>query len=129
MGRPSTLTQAVKDEAQWYLDGGWRLVGDVFPSVVGLACELHVPSPRLYEWRDLDPQFSYILSEIVELQHRILVNGGTAGKLNPAITKLVLGKHGYHEKVDSTHTSPDGSMSPGKVDEKVVDKLVNKILD
>lgn len=110
VGRPSTCTQAVRDEARWYIQGGWRLVGDAIPSAVGLACELEVSESQLYDWASINDDFSEILKGVKDEQHRALLNGGASGKLNSTITKLILGKHGYSEKVDSTLSNPDGSM-------------------
>lgn len=117
MGRPTTCTPEVKAEALWYAQGGWELVGDAFPSMVGLACELGVTEPRLYEWAGIHDDFSEIMAMVRAGQQRTLLTGGAKGKLNPVITKLVLGKHGYHDKVDSAMSNPDGSMrqQPTKV--------------
>jgi len=49
-------------------------------------------------------------------QERKLVTGGLEGKYNPAITKMMLTKHGYSDKVEQAHTSPDGSMSPTRIE-------------
>lgn len=117
VGRPSTCTDKVIDEATWYLQGGWQLVGDQIPSVVGLACELNVIESQLYDWAKINERFSLILANLKDEQHRWLLQGGITGKFNPTITKLILGKHGYSDKVDSTVTNPDGSLrqQPTKV--------------
>lgn len=119
-GRPTTCTNTVMDEAQWYLDGGWQVVGDAFPSIVGLACELQVNEPQLYQWKDANPRLAEIMKGITALQQRVLINGGVRGKLNPVITKLILGKHGYSDKVDSNLSNPDGSLRPQVVERRVV---------
>jgi len=111
-GRPSTCTPAVCDEARWYMQGGWKLVGDVIPSIVGMACEVGIPETQVYEWARINDDFSQIIKGIKAEQQRVLLSGGASGKLNSTITKLLLGKHGYHEKVDSSITNPDGSMTP-----------------
>lgn len=112
VGRPSTCTQAVRDEARWYMQGGWKLVGDTIPSIVGMACEVGIPESQVYEWARINDEFSGIIKGIKAEQQRVLLSGGASGKLNSTITKLLLGKHGYHEKVDSNISNPDGSMQP-----------------
>ena len=51
-----------------------------------------------------------------ETQERSLVRGGLEGKYNPAITKMMLTKHGYSDKVEQDLTSSDGSMSPTRIE-------------
>ena len=34
------------------------------------------------------------------MRHELLTNGGLAGQLNSTITKLMLTKHGYHDKAE-----------------------------
>ena len=57
------------------------------------------------------------------MQQLTLLNGGLSNTFNSAITKLVLGKHGYHDKMDQDISSTDGTMKPtvielvGKVNE------------
>jgi len=63
------------------------------------------------------------------LQHRGLVNGGLSGKFNPAITKMMMTKHGYSDKQELAHTSPDGSMSPKDSAEAVLNALARKHKD
>jgi hypothetical protein len=39
-----------------------------------------------------------------------LLNNGLDGTFNPPITKMMLSKHGYSDKIEQDHTSSDGSM-------------------
>ena len=51
------------------------------------------------------------------------MQNGLNNTFNSAITKLVLGKHGFHDKMEQDISSSDGSMKPtiielvGKVNE------------
>ena len=54
----------------------------------------------MYDWEKKYPEFLYILEAIKLEQQKVLLNKGLSGDFNSAITKLVLGKHGYHEKQD-----------------------------
>lgn len=112
-GRPTDYTEERLAAAERYISGGWKEIGDKVPTVVGLAAEIGVARSTCYEWAK-DPEkaaFSDILTRVEEIQERTLVNGGLSNDFNPAITKMMLTKHGYSDKQELAHTSPDGSMS------------------
>lgn len=68
------------------------------PSIAGLAIYLDIARSTIYEWAEKHPDFSDILEKIKAEQERRLLNNGLGGQYNSHITKLVLGKHGYHDK-------------------------------
>lgn len=113
-GRPTKYTPEILDAAQAYLDGGWEAVGDAVPTVVGMALDIGIAKSTCYDWakREDKQAFSDILTRVEALQERKLVNGGLVQEFNPAITKMMLTKHGYSDKIEQDHTSSDGSMSP-----------------
>ena len=102
-GRPSIMESKYED-AKKYLMGGWQEVGDMIPSVAGLACYLGVSREIIYNWKDKDETFFNILRSILTLQERTLLNGGLGKDFNPVITKLVLGKHGYSDKQEEDNS-------------------------
>jgi len=106
-GRPTKYTDELIAAALEYITS-YKMYGDEFPSVVGLAHALDVGRRTLYQWADSYENFKHILETIKSEQERILLNSGLRGDFNSAITKLVLGKHGYHDKQDLEHT---GSLS------------------
>lgn len=105
-GRPSKYNEETCDKARHYLKN-YSEYGDVIPSHVGLAVALGVGKRTIYDWNDQEDkaEFSHILDEILAKQEKILVSNGLTGDFNSAITKLVLGKHGYHDKVEQDVTS------------------------
>lgn len=110
-GRPTKLNQDMIDKAWHYLEH-YEEYGDAIPSAQGLADVLNVAESTVYVWRDReDSPFSEILAKCKTKQHRALINGGLKGELNSNIVKLALGKHGYHDRVESkteiTHRNPD----------------------
>jgi hypothetical protein len=112
-GRPSDYTPEIASAAWEYVNGGWMTVGDKVPSVAGLACEIGIHRDTCYSWaEDEDKEFSDILKAIAQNQERQLINNGLDGTFNPPITKMMLSKHGYSDKVENDHTSSDGTMSP-----------------
>lgn len=112
-GRPTEYTPKLVAKAWKYAKGGWRNCGDRVPSVAALACEIGVRRETCHAWaKDPGKEFSNILGVIAESQERELMNKGLDGSYNASITKMLLTKHGYSDRLDANHTSEDGSMSP-----------------
>lgn len=88
-----------------------ELADEVIPSMEGLAKYLNVGRRTLYDWKDEEGKedFSHILDELQGRQAQLLINQGLSGKFNAQITKLVLGKHGYSEKVDANLGGQEGN--------------------
>ena len=115
-GRPTDYTPELVAKAWEYANGGWAERGDLVPSVAGLAALIGVSRVTCYDWaKDESKEFSYILEKIGTEQERDLINGGLSGKFNAPITKMMLTKHGYSDKVENDHTSSDGSMTPQQI--------------
>lgn len=131
VGRPSQYTPKIVKAAWEYANGGWIAAGDKVPSVAGLACVIGIRRETCHAWAsDPENEFSNILKVIAEKQERELVNNGLTGDFVAPITKMMLTKHGYSDRVEQDHTSSDGSMSPQKpVDEKLVAALVQKLTE
>jgi len=112
--RPHEYTQEKLELARDYLDGGWELEGDAVPQIAGLAMAMGVCRQTVYNWgaESDKPEFLDIFTRVLQLQERKLINGGLKEQFNPAITKMMLTKHGYTDKQAVDHTSSDKSMSP-----------------
>ena len=124
-GRPTIHTPELVAAAWHYLNGGWREANDPVPSVAGIACEIGVHRETLRLWaKDENNEFFGILSKIAEMQERELLKGGLSGGFNASITKMMMTKHGYSDRVETDHTSSDGSMTPQTV-ERVIVKAEN----
>ncbi len=100
-GRPTLYSAEMVAKAKEYIDGGWKDTEDVMPSHIGMRKYIGVSSSTLYLWGQNHPDFSDILKECKEAQESVLLNNGLLGGFNSNITKLALGKHGYHDKSDS----------------------------
>lgn len=111
MGRPSKFAESLV-KAKDYLMGGYETVGDVVPSVAGLACYLGISRSTAQQYAKENEDFSGTLEAIKTLQENRLINKGLIGDFNPTITKLMLANHGYHDKQEIDNKSSDGSMSP-----------------
>jgi len=106
-GRPSEYTPELVQMAREYIDGGWKEVGDAIPSIAGLAVHLKKGRDTLHRWgkEEGKEEFSNMLAEMLAKQENILLSKGLTNEHNPTITKLVLSKHGYSDKVEQDVTS------------------------
>jgi hypothetical protein len=119
VGRPTKYSDEVIEKAEGYLKN-YRELGDMIPSVVGLADELCVTQKTLYNWSEKHPKFLHMLERINARQHRTLLSGGLSGEMNSNITKLVLAKHDYSDKQAVDATSSDGSMTPQVIERVII---------
>ena len=111
-GRPTKYNQEMVDKSYEYIEN-YADYDDMIPSIEGLSEVLDVRRNTLYDWaKDEDKEFSNILAKLLTKQQKVLINNGLSNTFNSAITKLVLGKHGFHDKVDTDLTSQGESMKP-----------------
>jgi len=108
-GRPTNYTPELVEKAQLYITD-YHSQGDVIPSEVGLCKYIGISRTCVQRWgtEENKKEFKCILEKINTEQHNVLINKGLAGDFNSAIAKLVLGKHGYHEKQQTELTGKDG---------------------
>ena len=106
-GRPTKYTPELLEECHRYLTDY-----NTLPSIAGLAIRLGISRETLQAWaRDNDKEeFSHIYTQLLAKQEDELIRNGLMGHFNASITKMILTKHGYSDKVDTT--SSDGSMTP-----------------
>ena len=112
MARPTKYSKEIVEKARAYITD-YEMYGDMIPSIEGMAIHLGLHRDTLYDWaKQKDKGFSDILRLTIQNQERTLLNKGLNNTFNAAITKLVLGKHGYHDKMEQDITSSDESMKP-----------------
>ena len=112
MARPTKWSEEIEEKATRYIID-YQIYGDMIPSIEGMAEHLELHRDTLYAWaKDKDKGFSDILGRCMQVQAKTLVNNGLNNTFNSAITKLVLGKHGYHDKMEQDIKSSDGTMKP-----------------
>ena len=122
-GRPTTWSKALEKKAWEYANGKWQEQGDRTPSVVGLCGYINRSRRVIYKWaEEPDKQFMHILDSISEKQEAELLKNGLSGDFNSTITKLMLTKHGYHDKQDQTLAGPGGGAV--KTDNKFTIEIV-----
>ena len=112
MARPTKWNKELEDKAVAYITD-FAMHGDMIPSIEGMAIHLGLHRDTLYDWaKQKDKGFSDILRLTIQNQERTLLNKGLNNTFNAAITKLVLGKHGYHDSMKQDIISSDESMKP-----------------
>jgi hypothetical protein len=102
IGRPTLLTDELISKAYDYIES----CPDVVPSVVGLCVYIGVAKTTIYRWIEENcVEFKDILGAISELQELKLISGGLGGEFNSTITKMMMTKHGYSDKLETDVTS------------------------
>lgn len=110
VGRPSDYTPELVALAEQYLSA-WQTEGHAIPSIAGLASYLGITRQTVHQWckeQGKEP-FSYIVDQILINQEISLISNGLKGDFNASIAKLILGKHGYSDKVEQELTGKDGA--------------------
>lgn len=126
-GRPTTYDQETIDSGWAYVDQ-YQKYGHAFPSVVGLCKVINRSRTTIYDWASQDDnEFSYILEAINESQELVAWDKGMTGDYNASLVKLLLGKHGYHDKQDNSVSGPGGG--PIEVDHEWTIKVVDSATD
>jgi hypothetical protein len=102
-GRPSKYTPEILEKTKDYVAGGYLQEGEPFPMIAGLALVIGVSRDTCFTWaNDEDkPEFSDLIEALMAKQEKTLSIGGITNEYNSTITKLMLGKHGYSDKVDT----------------------------
>ena len=105
-GRPTDYTPTLLKKAKDYLSK-WTDLGDAVPSVAGFSDYLGISRETAYDWAkdEKKKEFSDILIKIATKQERELINGSLKGNLNAPVSKMLLTKHGYSDKVDQDLTT------------------------
>ena len=116
MARPTKYRQEIVEKAQHYLDN-YGEYGHKIPSTAGLALVLGLSRETLRLWsKDEDKkEFMGILEAINQKQECVLLDNGLDGTFNSTITKLVLGKHGYHDRPQQEGTQVQVIINRGGV--------------
>ena len=101
IGAPTKYNARMQAKAEAILQRLWE-EEDGLPSIQRLAIELGIGRKTLYVWGEKHEAFRHILDKAMVLQECKIIERAIQGHWNSNIAKLVLGKHGYHDKVDST---------------------------
>ena len=101
-GRPTDYNAELLAKAQDYIES----CPDAVHSVVGLCLYIGIAKSTAYRWiEEGNAVFKDIVDTVSDLQEQKLVNSGLSNLFNASITKLMLTKHGYTDKIESDVTS------------------------
>lgn len=112
LGRPTKYNQEILNGTLNYIENHLEF-GDLVPSIAGLSCAIDIAQSTVHDWSNHEDkaEFSEMLRKIMSKQERMLLSGGLATadhgdikSMNPAIVKLMLSKHNYSDKTESTVT-------------------------
>lgn len=100
-GRPSKYSEEILEKTKDYLKNHAQY-GDAVPTTEGLALHLGLARQTLYNWDkgEIDVEFLDTFDLIQRKQKNLLIQNGLKGEFNSAITKLMLGNHGLHERTE-----------------------------
>lgn len=112
MARPTDYTQELLDKANDYLNN----CPDALHTVVGLCLHIGIAKSTCYRWiEEGNDTFKDIVDTVSEYQERKLVINGLTNEFNASITKLMLTKHGYTDKVETDVTSKGQQLNTWSV--------------
>jgi hypothetical protein len=104
-GRPTDYSEKFLQTAKSYLVN-FETLGDVVPTIEGLADECGKGARTIYNWGEANPEFQAVLDQIIAKQGRLLQAKGLRKETDSGITKLLLSaNHDKREKSDQDITS------------------------
>jgi hypothetical protein len=108
-GRPTNYDDSILDEALKYIDN-FEADGHAIPTVAGLAMSINRARSTIYKWASEDDKgMDDVLDRLLEKQEEVLLTKGLTNEFNPGVTKMVLAKHGYSDRLQSEVSGVDGS--------------------
>ncbi len=112
-GRPTEYKPEMVEIARSYINTHYKENGEQIPTIAGLAFYLNTARSTIYDWASQEDKsdFSDILEALLAIQEKQLINKGLSGDFNPAITKMLLTKHGYSDKQELDLTSKGESVN------------------
>ena len=124
-GRPTDFGEHMPGLVKEYLSTYETMI----PTKAGLSLHLGVCKATVEKWLKLDQedenvsQFVGLVNDLMSLQELKLLDNGLKGDYNASITKLLLTKHGYHDKQAQEVSGPGGK--PVEVDQHWQVEFVN----
>lgn len=119
----SPYSEELLEETRKYIDN-FELYEEAFPSNIGLAKHLGISRRTLYNWKDDDtkPEFQALLEELDIKQQLVAWNKGLKNEYNAQLVKLLLGKHGYHDKSENTNNT---NLNVNQMSDEALAAIVN----
>ena len=144
-GRPSKYNDELLNDAEKYILGDetnidkdgipipeWVALGHPFPSIEGLCLYIGITTQTGHVWKKEEEKkhFSDIVSTVMDFQCLVLMHGGYDGTGNSQITKLLLAKHGYTDKIENINTNTENKIIYIDPDEKAeINENIDDVVD
>ena len=112
-GAPSQYSKTILSKAKEYLDQ-WEELGDYIPQLCGLSEHCQICETTRQKYEKEHEEFAAVCARVRARQQRVLINKGLSRQADASLSKLLLMKHGYSDRVETDIKSSDGSMSPPK---------------
>lgn len=101
-GRPSKLTHDLLDKAREYVNTSDNMSANtLLPTRERLCLTLGITRETLSQWEKENTDFSDICKHLDLLQADKAMQNGLMGRYQPAITAIVLSRHGYVRKEEN----------------------------
>ena len=109
-GRPTVYDDDLIAKAMEYVDSEGECAGDVVPTIAGMAVHLGISRETIRLWAadENRPEFFGIVERLLSTQEKKVINGSMTNVYNATISKLLLSKHGYSDKQETTLQGPAG---------------------
>lgn len=119
-GRPTHYSDEIARKSREYLSI-YETLGDAVPSVAGLSLYIDRARSTIYQWaaNTNNKEFADILDKINATQENVALSKGLRGDYNSQIVKLLLGKHGYSDKVESQNSHSFEALSDEELAAKI----------
>ena len=101
IGRPSKYNANIIEKVKHYLSN-YESLGMVIPTQSHLCRFIGITEETSIQWKKTHELYSELLAELEAIQRDKLLNNGLSGSFNSAITKLILHKHGYSERIEQS---------------------------
>lgn len=113
-GRPPIYCDEILEKARAYIEN-WHKE-EALPQIASLALILGVKRETIREWATSHEEFSTIYSDLMAAQEKELISRGLKSEFNSPLTKLILTKHGYHDRVEQAiYTPKPGDSAPWEI--------------
>lgn len=117
MAKPTRYTPELLAKAEEYINT-WESLGDPVPMLCGLAVHCGIVKETVSRWRKEEGKeaFNQLCARVEAEQERVLLQKGLTRQHDNSLTKLMLMRHGYSDRIEQDVKSSDGSMSPTKIE-------------
>jgi hypothetical protein len=99
---PKYTPEELLDKSVEY-EEGWKSKGEIIPTLAGLAVHLKVSKECVSRWRKKEKyeKFDQLCARVQSEQELMLISGGLSKTYDASLSKLLLHKHGYSDRIET----------------------------